>query len=162
MSGEKYARAEVMAVINPEGKVPEKKGKLNKCIYCSDYTDSVYGLDIACFFHTEEKWCEHDRKSHGARLGTAAGKKAAKRDSMQARMKAHRDEEQFNGLCRGGCGKTVSGEYTCYDCRTKKQRDAHGNRILYDLAGPLDVSMVPVEKDSRRVLETRRDGGPRQ
>jgi hypothetical protein len=25
-------------------------------------------------------------------------------------------------------------------------RDAHGNRILYSLPGPLDVSMVPIQR----------------
>ncbi len=25
-------------------------------------------------------------------------------------------------------------------------RDAHGNHILYDLSGPLDVSVVPISK----------------
>jgi putative DNA primase/helicase len=121
MSGEKYTRAEVMAIINPEGKVPEKKGKLLKCIYCSDYTESDYGLDITCFRHAEEKWKEHDRKKARAMVSKQS---VNKRKTMQSAMRERVDEEQFNGLCRGGCGKMISGEYTCYDCRTKKQREA--------------------------------------
>jgi hypothetical protein len=33
-------------------------------------------------------------------------------------------------------------------------RDAHGNTILYDLRGPLDVSVVPIEPE----LEDQRGG----
>jgi len=121
MSGGKYTRAEVMAVINPEGKVPEKKGKLNKCIYCSNYTDSVYGLDFTCFHHAEEKWREHDRKKVRAAISKQP---ANKRKTMQSAMRERIDEEQYNGQCHGGCGKMISGEYTCHDCRTKKQREA--------------------------------------
>jgi hypothetical protein len=28
-------------------------------------------------------------------------------------------------------------------------RHAHGNRILYDLPGPLDVSVVPIERNEQ-------------
>jgi hypothetical protein len=28
-------------------------------------------------------------------------------------------------------------------------RDVHGNRILYDLPGPLDVSVVPIERNEQ-------------
>jgi hypothetical protein len=84
MSGEKYTRAEVMAVINPEGKVPEKKGKLNKCIYCSDYTESDYGLDVTCFRHAEEKWKEHERKKARA---VVSKQSVNKRKTMQSAMR---------------------------------------------------------------------------
>jgi AAA domain len=136
MSDEKYTRAEVMAVINPEGKVPEKgagpTGKLTKCIYCSDHTDDVFGLGVTCFNHADEKWREHDRK----KVRTVVSKQPAnKRRTMQSAMRERQDEEQFNGKCRGGCGEMISGEYVCYDCRTKKQREAltlkPGEKELY-------------------------------
>jgi len=35
-------------------------------------------------------------------------------------------------------------------------RDARGNRILYDLPGPVDISMVPIEATRKTVLATPR------
>lgn len=120
MSAEKYTRAEVMAVLNPEGKVPGKTGKLPQCIYCSNRADSKYGLGVACYLHAEEKWREHDRKE----IRSVVSKLPAnKRRNMQSVMRERMDEEQYKGPCRG-CGKHVEGEYNCHDCRTKKQREA--------------------------------------
>jgi putative DNA primase/helicase len=154
MSAEKYTRAEVMAIINPGGKVPEKRGRLPKCIYCSDYADSNYGLGVTCYRHAEEKWREHD----GKKIRSVVSKQPAnKRRNMQSVMRERIDEEQYKGPCRG-CGKHVEGEYTCHDCRTKKQREALSLK-------PGEVELYrgnigkPEDKLVKQVVVTRADDG---
>jgi DNA-directed RNA polymerase subunit RPC12/RpoP len=45
------------------------------------------------------------------------------RKNMQSTMRKREEErvaeENWGGHCKGGCGKVISGEYVCYDCRKK-------------------------------------------
>jgi putative DNA primase/helicase len=163
MTDRKYSRKEVLAILNPAGTVPKQlpNSKLNQCLYCSNYADVTYGANVACYAHADEKWKEHDRKpSRASKMGTADGKAAAsasKRRTMQSAMKEQRDEEQFNGLCRGGCGKMISGEYTCYDCRMKAKAKSYalmsGEIELWrgdvkDSEGKLTRQIVAVSADT--------------
>jgi rubredoxin len=38
-------------------------------------------------------------------------------------------EEDFHGVCNGGCGKRVDGEYTCHDCRNKSTKELFKVRL---------------------------------
>ena len=47
---------------------------------------------------------------------------SAKQKDILAKKRKQQEvcEENWGGMCKGGCGKYISGQYVCADCRTVK------------------------------------------
>lgn len=73
------------------------------------------GDPVVEFFSTRRNWC---RKCV---MGDTAAKFRANQESKAKKKSRPPAEENWNGMCRGGCGKRVSGEYVCHDCRAKNR-----------------------------------------
>src|SRR5271169_1871034 len=77
------------------------------CENCGDHTEK--------FFSDRKNWC---RKCV---MEDTTTKFRAKQQNRKPKTKvAVTAEENWNGVCKGGCGKYNSGEYVCGECRTAK------------------------------------------
>lgn len=77
------------------------------CENCGEPTPS--------FFSTRRNWCRKCVMSD-----TSSRFKAKQANKPGAKKAATVSEEDWNGPCKGGCGKYNSGEYVCGGCRTAK------------------------------------------
>jgi putative DNA primase/helicase len=64
------------------------------------------------------------------RLAEAQARRASNQtNKLKAKRPKPVPEEDFHGVCNGGCGKRVDGEYTCHDCRNKSTKELFKVRL---------------------------------
>jgi putative DNA primase/helicase len=113
--------AKARAMLNPKRLKPEIVGGHPHCVHCKTRrVDPDYGISEVCYECTGRLWKEDERAKSKPKHALNAKQKKIMEDK---RRKDSANEETYDGPCRGGCGKAVQGEYQCYDCRSKKQRE---------------------------------------
>lgn len=63
--------------------------------------------------------CEAERRAKWKQTQKATGNATR----IPKRKQPRTPDEDFHGMCQGGCGKRVDGERTCYQCRTKGDKE---------------------------------------